>query len=155
MLRNEHTDPLACARSDAVPDAAQAGPLFAAAARERLAPVPTPKANRRAKRARPASVCTVRALTLWLASRGFPAVTLGDVAAYLGVSEPAASARLRDLRKARFGLRLVDRRADPGRRGVWLYRLVPEAEHLARLRAGACAAGPLFCAELGGTPPDD
>lgn len=52
--------------------------------------------------------------------------TLAEIAAFARGSEAAASARLRDLRKAQFGKRTVLRRYVAN--GVWEYRLVPQSE---------------------------
>jgi len=49
--------------------------------------------------------------------------TLAQVAASCGCSEASASARLRDLRKARFGGHTVERRRVPGGRGLHEYRI--------------------------------
>jgi len=49
--------------------------------------------------------------------------TLAQIATATGCSEASASARLRDLRKARFGGHTVERRRVPGGRGLHLYRL--------------------------------
>lgn len=48
---------------------------------------------------------------------------LADIAAMTGGSEAAVSARLRDLRKARFGGFRVERRHVEG--GRWVYRVLP------------------------------
>ena len=49
-------------------------------------------------------------------------VTLAAIAAATGDPEASVSARLRDLRKPKFGAHLVNRRYV--RRGLWEYRLV-------------------------------
>jgi hypothetical protein len=49
--------------------------------------------------------------------------TLSDIAKATGGSEAAVSARLRDLRKPRFGSRTVERQRRAG--GIWFYRVVP------------------------------
>ncbi len=49
--------------------------------------------------------------------------TLAQIAAAVGGSEAAVSARLRDLRKARFGGYEVPRRRVEGASGLWEYRL--------------------------------
>lgn len=49
-------------------------------------------------------------------------VTLAELARAVGASEPSVSARLRDLRKPRFGSHTVERRYLGG--GVWQYRMV-------------------------------
>ena len=49
--------------------------------------------------------------------------TLGQISQALGYPESSISARLRDLRKKRFGSHTVDRkRLD---RGLWAYRVIP------------------------------
>lgn len=50
--------------------------------------------------------------------------TLGKLAVQVGGSEAGVSARLRDLRKPKFGGYIVERRRVPGGRGLWEYRLV-------------------------------
>jgi hypothetical protein len=52
--------------------------------------------------------------------------SLADIAEYAGGSEAACSARLRDLRKQKYGSRQIDRR-HIGTSGLWHYRLVPNA----------------------------
>ena len=49
--------------------------------------------------------------------------TLGEIANAVEGSEPAVSARLRDLRKPRFGAWTVERRYVAG--GLWEYRVIP------------------------------
>lgn len=49
--------------------------------------------------------------------------TLGDIAELIGEPESSISARLRDLRKQRFGGFIVER--EYVRRGVWRYRVLP------------------------------
>jgi hypothetical protein len=49
--------------------------------------------------------------------------TLRDIARDAGGTEAAVSARLRDLRKARFGGHTVERRRVPGASGLWEYRV--------------------------------
>lgn len=49
--------------------------------------------------------------------------TLGDIALVTGASEASISARLRDMRKERFGGFNIERRRDPDQPGVWWYRL--------------------------------
>jgi len=49
--------------------------------------------------------------------------TLALIAWHAGCSEASASARLRDLRKERFGSHTIDRRYVG--EGLWEYRLVP------------------------------
>ena len=52
--------------------------------------------------------------------------TLGEIQAFAGGSESALSARLRDLRKPRFGAWIVDRRRiRKGTCGLWEYRVIP------------------------------
>lgn len=56
--------------------------------------------------------------------------TLAEISAALGYPEASVSARLRDLRKPRFGGYLVER--EYVTRGLWRYRLaVPEPKQLA------------------------
>ncbi len=50
--------------------------------------------------------------------------TLGEIAAAVGCPEASVSARLRDLRKEKFGGHQVDRERVPGQNGLWRYRLV-------------------------------
>jgi hypothetical protein len=50
--------------------------------------------------------------------------TLYELARYTGASEAGCSARLRDLRKERFGSHRIDRRRLDN--GLWQYRLTPE-----------------------------
>ena len=50
--------------------------------------------------------------------------SLADISEYAGGSEAACSARLRDLRKSRYGSRIIDRRR-VGTSGLWQYRMVP------------------------------
>jgi len=50
--------------------------------------------------------------------------SLADLAEYAGGSEAACSARLRDLRKSKYGSRIIDRRR-VGTTGLFQYRLVP------------------------------
>lgn len=47
--------------------------------------------------------------------------TLGEIASITGDPEASVSARLRDLRKAKFGGHLVDRKYSGG--GLWCYKL--------------------------------
>lgn len=47
--------------------------------------------------------------------------TLEQIASFVGCSEASASARCRDLRKARFGSHTVERKN--GGDGLWLYRM--------------------------------
>lgn len=49
--------------------------------------------------------------------------TLGEIAARVGCSEASASARLRDLRKTKFGAMTVDRSSRG--RGLFAYRVSP------------------------------
>jgi hypothetical protein len=63
--------------------------------------------------------------------RGY--ATLADIALAARCSEASASARLRDLRKPRFGAHQVDRRRVPGAHGLFEYRVLrprPTAEQL-------------------------
>ncbi len=50
--------------------------------------------------------------------------TLHEIAEATACLETAASARLRDFRKERFGRHTVERRRVPGRRGLFEYRLL-------------------------------
>lgn len=50
--------------------------------------------------------------------------TLSDLSASTGHPEASVSARIRDLRKPKFGGFTVESKRGPGRRGTWLYRLV-------------------------------
>ena len=49
---------------------------------------------------------------------------LMELAEYTGGSEAAISARIRDLRKAKFGAFTVERRRVTGEKGLWEYRVV-------------------------------
>lgn len=51
-------------------------------------------------------------------------LTLADLAAASGGSEASASARLRDLRKPKFGGHTIERRRVAGASGLWEYRMV-------------------------------
>ena len=51
--------------------------------------------------------------------------TLGAIAKQVGASEASVSARLRDLRKPKFGALVVDRRRVAGANGLWEYRVAP------------------------------
>ena len=51
--------------------------------------------------------------------------SLREISDALGYPEASISARLRDLRKKRFGSHQVDRRRRQGKEGLWEYRLVP------------------------------
>jgi hypothetical protein len=57
--------------------------------------------------------------------------TLRDLALVCGGSEAGVSARLRDLRKSRFGGHEVERERVPGR-GLWRYRLLARKEEVSR-----------------------
>jgi hypothetical protein len=50
--------------------------------------------------------------------------TLGELHAYLGYPEASISARLRDLRKVKFGSYRIERRRRIPLRGTWEYALV-------------------------------
>ena len=54
--------------------------------------------------------------------------TLSQIAATVGGSEAGVSARLRDLRKDKFGAHLVERHRTHSA-GLWYYRLVPTPTH--------------------------
>ena len=54
--------------------------------------------------------------------------TLREIADAARCSEASASARLRDLRKPRFGALRVERYKEPGRPGVWLYSVAREGQ---------------------------
>jgi hypothetical protein len=56
--------------------------------------------------------------------------TLAEIMTYCGGSEASVSARLRDLRKPRFGSHGVERRRHATRPGLWEYRLVPARAEL-------------------------
>lgn len=60
--------------------------------------------------------------------------TLGEIASTTGSPESSVSARLRDLRKMRFGGHLVDRRhrGEPGS-GLYEYRVIPNPRTEGRL----------------------
>lgn len=59
------------------------------------------------------------------ASRKGQWLTLGELAAACGAPESSISARLRDLRKPRFGSHVVEkRRRGEGRRGLWEYKVL-------------------------------
>lgn len=62
---------------------------------------------------------------VWDALAGFRWWTLAELKTECGGSEAGVSARIRDLRKPRFGGHIVERRrrGDPSR-GLWEYRLV-------------------------------
>lgn len=49
--------------------------------------------------------------------------TLAELAEYSNGSEAAVSARVRDMRKQRFGAHTVERERVPGKKGLWRYRL--------------------------------
>jgi hypothetical protein len=56
-------------------------------------------------------------------------LTLRDLSSECGGSEAGVSARLRDLRKARFGAHIVERRRIQGVRGdIFEYRIAPPAD---------------------------
>ena len=76
----------------------------------------------------------------FLASGRF--VTLAQIAVAARCSEASASARLRDLRKPRFGSYVVERRRVPGARGLFEYRLSrPRPEQLMLLTAASDLCG--------------
>lgn len=54
--------------------------------------------------------------------------TLHDLSAATGGSEASVSARLRDLRKDKFGSFIVDRKRSQVHRGLWYYRLSGESK---------------------------
>lgn len=58
----------------------------------------------------------------YLASHGW--VTLADLARAIGCKEQSASARIRDLRKPRFGNHRIDREYVEGENGLHVYKLV-------------------------------
>ena len=73
--------------------------------------------------------------------------TLGEIQALAGGSEAALSARLRDLRKPRFGAWIVDRRRVSN--GLWEYRvLAPVGTVQAEMFAEAAKISPTTSAEL-------
>jgi hypothetical protein len=49
--------------------------------------------------------------------------TIPELADISGGSEAGVSARIRDMRKARFGGHTVERERVPGQKGLWRYRL--------------------------------
>ncbi len=51
--------------------------------------------------------------------------TLKDLSIRTGGTEAAVSARIRDLRKPKFGGLIVERRRVPGASGLWEYRIKP------------------------------
>lgn len=55
-------------------------------------------------------------------------VTLRQASDALDIGEASVSARIRDLRKEEFGGFVVDRRAVPGKRGLYEYRLQEPAQ---------------------------
>lgn len=57
--------------------------------------------------------------------------TLGGIADVSGAPEASVSARLRDLRKPRFGGLIIERKRLPSLPGLWLYRLNIEAARAA------------------------
>ena len=61
-------------------------------------------------------------LRVWRVVRDGRWRTLGDISEATGDPEASISARLRDLRKARFGRHTVERRHVGG--GLWEYRVV-------------------------------
>lgn len=70
--------------------------------------------------------------------------TLAQLAAAAGAPEASVSARLRDLRKPRFGGFVVSRRRVPDADGLWQYRLEPP-----RSRPSADSTGAVFGAGEG------
>lgn len=56
--------------------------------------------------------------------------TLAEIEAETGEPQASISARLRDLKKSRFGSHIVEKRRLPGaeNRGVWQYRVVMNTE---------------------------
>jgi hypothetical protein len=54
--------------------------------------------------------------------------TLAEIVELVGGSEAGVSARLRDLRKVRFGSHEVKRRRRGGKGGLWEYCVVPNHE---------------------------
>jgi hypothetical protein len=54
--------------------------------------------------------------------------TLRELSTFCGGSEAGVSARLRDLRKPKFGGHEVERERVPGGRGLWRYRLLAKEE---------------------------
>lgn len=54
--------------------------------------------------------------------------SLADIEDATGYPQPSISARLRDLRKDRFGGFVVERRRVPGGRGLHEYRVLPPLE---------------------------
>ena len=71
--------------------------------------------------------------------------TIPEIAAAVGASQTSASARVRDLRKARFGGHTIERIRDPYTPGRYWYRLMPR-------RAQPVVQGTLFHVRSGGYP---
>lgn len=67
-----------------------------------------------------------QAYVVWMLMRDARWRTLAEIASLTGEPEASVSARLRDLRKDRFGGHTVDRRYL--RHGLWEYRLMPREE---------------------------
>ena len=53
--------------------------------------------------------------------------TIPELTSLSGGTEPAVSARIRDMRKKRFGAHTVERERVPGQKGLWRYRLTLNA----------------------------
>lgn len=63
--------------------------------------------------------------------------TLKQIAENVGASEASCSARLRDLRKIRYGAYVIDRRGVHGRRGLFEYRLaIPDTTAAPKIAHG-------------------
>ena len=62
-------------------------------------------------------------LRVWSLMRDGKWRTLAEIAEAVGGSEAGVSARLRDLRKPRYGAMTVERRRSELHNGLWLYRL--------------------------------
>jgi hypothetical protein len=78
--------------------------------------------------------------------------TSTQLAKLIGCTDSAASARIRDLRKERFGNHIVQaRRKVGGADGSWEYRVAPKAEYRQRARLQTETYGKLyaFCSKCG------
>lgn len=67
--------------------------------------------------------------------------SLDNIATHVQGSEAGVSARLRDLRKPRFGAHTVERSRFGPASGIWYYRLIPRASGTSKLPANAVAPG--------------
>ena len=66
-----------------------------------------------------------QAATVWKVMRDGQWHTLSGIAKATGYPEASISARLRDLRKKRFGSHVVERERDTTDPGLFYYRLIP------------------------------